>query len=334
MNQPKQSPSVSAWLRSSVTFALPLLIATDAARCQTLNDFASNRARLNGTRAEALTILGGDYGIMGATYSMDNFNDRDVDLNVFKFGNYGDLGVPRPIGDSRIAWQPRLLGNFGYSKAEQDFTQGFLAGDEDKYKTVAVEFGGGARFWFGDHLSLTPTIAGIYSHIENDYNANSIFARKNYTAAENLGLINWTANTWTVRPGVELAYVYTWRRNVFTFSSDFGYFYTESFATSDSRIDFNGHSQTWKNKIDADVPLGIKLFGQELHSGGYFSRQELYGDIASGLNTEYLYEVHGRLVMDFLGKFWKLKWLGIGGSYIWGHNIDGWSVGADASFKF
>jgi len=334
MNATKPTSPISVWLHRSLTFALPLLLATSAAYGQTINDFASSRAQLNTTRAEALTILGGDYGMLGATYSLDNFDDRDADINILKLGGYGDIGDPRPIGDSGIGWQPRLLGNLGYSKARQFFQQGFLAGDEDEYETVAVEFGGGARFWFGEHLSLTPTISGIYSHIENSYGANSPFAQANYTAAENLGLINWTANTWTVRPGVALAYVYTWRRVVFTFSSDYGYFYTESFATSNSQIDFNGHSQTWKNMIDVDVPTGAKLFGHELHTGGYFSRQELFGDIADGLNTDYLYEFHGRLVLDFLGELWKVKWLGIGASYSWGHNIDGWSIGADASFKF
>jgi len=334
MNPTKLTPPISAWLRRFLTFALPLLLATSAAYGQILDDFVSSRAQLNGTRSTALTILGGDYGLQGASYTLDNFDDRDADINVIKFGGAGDLGDPRPIGDSGIGWQPRLLGNLGYSEARQFFKQGFLAGDDDKYNTLAFELGGGARFWFGDHLSLATTVSGIYSHIENHYEANSAFAQANYTAAENLGLINWTANTWTVRPGVELAYQYTWRRVVFSFSSDYGYFYTESFATSDSRIDFTGNSQTWKNKIDVDVPLGVKIFDRELHSGGYFSRQELYGDVADGLNTDYLYEVHGRLTMDFLGELWKLKWLGIGGSYIWGHNIDGWSIGADVSFKF
>jgi len=82
------------------------------------------------------------------------------------------------------------------------------------------------------------------------------------------------------------------------------------------------------------VPLGIKLFGCELRSGGYFSRQELYGDIRDGLKTDYLYEVHGRVVLDLLGKLWKVKYLGLGGSYSWGENIDGWSFGADVNFKF
>jgi hypothetical protein len=36
----------------------------------------------------------------------------------------------------------------------------------------AVDFGGGARFWFNDHLSLAPTVSGIYGHTENSYTAN------------------------------------------------------------------------------------------------------------------------------------------------------------------
>ena len=90
-------------------------------------------------------------------------------------------------------------------------------------------------------------------------------------------------------------------------------------------LKINGDSETWKNKIDVDVPLGKKLLGHELRTGGYFSRQELYGDIKDGLNTDHIYEIHGRVVLDFLGKLWKVQWIGIGGSYLWGSNFTGWA---------
>ena len=45
-------------------------------------------------------------------------------------------------------------------------------------------------------------------------------------------------------------------------------------------------------------------------------------------------ELHGRLVMDFLNQFWKVQWIGVGASYLWGPNITGWAVGADVAFRF
>jgi hypothetical protein len=45
-------------------------------------------------------------------------------------------------------------------------------------------------------------------------------------------------------------------------------------------------------------------------------------------------EVHGRIVLDFLGDFWKVQWIGLGISHLWGDNFTGWSYGADIAFRF
>jgi len=71
-----------------------------------------------------------------------------------------------------------------------------------------------------------------------------------------------------------------------------------------------------------------------MRTGGFFSRTELYGDLEHGLNTDHVYEIHGRLVLDFLSQLWIVKWIGVGGSYLWGSNFNGWSVGADVELKF
>ena len=103
---------------------------------------------------------------------------------------------------------------------------------------------------------------------------------------------------------------------------------------SNPNVTIGGDSETWANKFDVDVPLGKQLFGHELRTGGYLSRTQLFGDIKGGLNTEHLNEVHTRLVLDFLNQLWKAQWIGIGASYYWGSNFNGWSVGADVAFRF
>ena len=89
------------------------------------------------------------------------------------------------------------------------------------------------------------------------------------------------------------------------------------------------------NKIDVDVPLGKTLFGHELRTGGFFSRTDLFGDIKDGLgNNDHIYEVHGRLVLDYLNQLWKVQWIGLGGSYLWGRTFTGYSFGLDLQFRF
>jgi hypothetical protein len=233
-----------------------------------------------------------------------------------------------------LRWQPRLQGALGYLEASNKFRRGLLDGDDSKYSIFAMQCGGGVRLWWTDHISLAPTITGMYAYTRNSYSANSQFAITHEDLLTQTGLIRWHANTWTVIPGVELQYEYTWHRTVLTLSSTFGFYHTGSFDTSTPNLQMRGDSEMWRNKIDADIPLRIRLLGHELRAGGYFSRTDLAGNLEKGLNVDHIYDIHGRVVLDFLGKFWKLKWLGLGGSYLWGPQFTGWAIGGDVQFKF
>jgi len=287
---------------------------------------------------DATTVLAGDNAFGGGSFWAST-SRADADLNVSKFGGSGDVGDPRPLGLLGIQWQPRLQGSMGYLTYKNDFKAAPLSGDENKYTTYAVDFGGGARFWFDDHLSLAPTISGIYGHTKNNYNAFSSLSRANYAAADQAGLINWDVDTWTIVPATELSYQWTWRRVTFTASSSFTYFHTEDFHSSSSKVSIKSDSETWENKFDVDVPIGVTLLSREVHVGGYYSWTGFYGDLRDGFSESQLKvngvnEIHGRVVLDVLNKLWRLKWLGVGGSYFCGDHFAGWSVGVDASFKF
>ena len=324
-------PRVAAVLTAGLALTI---LAPARVQSQALDELQSQYNNVVGSRVETLTIFGGDYGLSGGNYRSYRQPDGKAEIAVSKFGGYGDIGDPQPIGDTGIAWQPRLQGSMGTVDSKKVYNSGELEGDTTKYNTFAIQFGGGGRFWFNDHLSVAPTIMGMYGHTENEYDARSAFGKANYNEADQLGLINWSADTWTVRPAGNIQYVYTWHRTIFTLASDYTYFHTESFQTSTSNLKINGDSESWKNMIDVDIPLGKELWGHELRTGGYFSRTELYDGLKTGTGTDHLYEIHGRLVLDFLGNLWKVQWIGIGYSYLWGGSINGYSIGADIAFRF
>jgi len=293
-------------------------------------------ANLMGSRIEAATILGGDFGISGATLS--GTRNNGTSLNISKFGGAGDIGDPMPLGNLGIAWQPRLQGSMGYLTAANRFSTStpVLGGAKSTYDSFAIQFGGGARFWFDDHFSVAPTFMGMYGHTFNNFFIrNSSVTQAQVDQARQDGLVDWYSDTFTYRPAMDLQYVYTWRRVIFTINSDPTYFHTVSIHTSSSSLDVGGDSDTWLNKLDVDVPLGTSLFGHELRTGGYFSRTELMGKLKQGVgNNDHIYELHGRLVMDYLNQLWKVQWIGIGYSYLWGRTFDGYSVGVDVAFRF
>ena len=61
--------------------------------------------------------------------------------------------------------------------------------------------------------------------------------------------------------------------------------------------------------------LGLMLFKRELHTGGFFSITELFGNAADGMSENRIYTVNGRLVLDLLGKIYKTRWVSVGSSF-------------------
>ena len=181
------------------------ILAPAGVRSQSLDELKSQYNNVVGARVETLTIFGGDYGLSGGSFTSFRQPDGKVDVSISKFGGSGDIGDPQPIGNTGIGWQPRLQGSMGSIESKKVYQTGELQGDVTKYNTFAIQFGGGARFWFTDHLSLAPTIMGMYGHTKNKYAAYSAFGKANYQEADQMGLINWTADTWTVRPGGQCA---------------------------------------------------------------------------------------------------------------------------------
>ena len=293
----------------------------------------SERARI-----EALTILGADFGLTGGDFRSTSQHvagiPEDTAISVNKFGGAGDVGAPHPLGTLPVGWQPVVQGSMGWLNSTNHLEAGAIAGDTSRFSAYAIQFGGGARFWLSDALSVSPTLMGMYGRISNTYDPYSFYARQNLNTLEGLGLIDWAVDTWTVRPALDLQYLLVLDRTVITLTSDGAFFDTQSFSGSNRHLSVLGTSGSLENKLDIDLPLGFELFGHELRTGGYLSRTDLYGGLRSGLGVDYINEVHARVVLDFLGQLWKIQWIGIGGSYLSGTAIRGWTIGADVMFRF
>ena len=324
----------------SLGLAALLLLSAISTRAQGQVSTAQEALLQNaiGARVEALTILGGDFGLSDGNFHSDGGlrpgQRGDVETRVTKVGGDGDVGDPIPLNGENVGWQPRLQGNMGYLDSANHLQSSVLAGDTSELRTSAIEFGGGARFWTTDRLSFAPTAMILYGHTDDTYTAQSVFGRRNLPELRRLGLADWSIDTWTVRPALNVQYVLTLDRAIITLSSDPTGFYTHGFSRSNIHLRVGGDSALVTDKIDLDIPLGIELYGHELRSGGYISRTDLLGDLETGLGVEHVNEIHGRVVADFLNQLWKVQWLGVGASYLWGTNIRGWTVGADVAFRF
>jgi len=172
----------------------------------------------------------------------------------------------------------------------------------------------------------------IYSHVRSRFEANNdsgYEVLQQYSA-----VVDWDVDTLSLVPGIELRYLYRVKWVEFELSSQYSYYYTfDIHSTSDfSRV--SGASDTWLNKLDADVTLPLKIKEMPLHTGGFYSRMEMFGDLRQGLETTHVNNLNARLVLDVTGRLWKLKWIGIGGSYLWSDEFSGYSIGVDTRWNF
>ena len=284
-----------------------------------------------GNRVEAVTILGGDYAAAGGIYTFRGGNLAD--LSVGKIGGGGAIAAPRPLGVGEIQWAPLLQLNAGHINAENEFRTGYLKGNRTVYDALAAQFGAGARFYFTEHLSFAPVFSGIYGHTENEFKPRNAVGDFIKQAARGT-YVDWDLDTWSIVPEVSGRYGWHWGRTTFELDSRYNFYHTESFDSSSPVVGVTGDSSTWRNKLDVDAPLGWKVFGRELRTGGFFARTELFGNIAPGLNEEHVYTINGRFVLDLLGVAWKVRWMGAGVSYFWAEHFSGWSAGLDLKLQF
>ena len=247
------------------------------------------------------------------------------------------MAEKRPLGDSGILWSPVLEGGVGYGTFENNFSTGPLAGNQSTIDSLAVFLGGGVRFTVWEHLSLAPTFSIIYAHTDNDFDARNDAGREVLRLAGSDAvndLVNWSADTFTLVPGIELRYRRLFGTIQLTLKSAFKYFHTEPIERSTSALSFESTSQWWFNEVDVEWRMPLYLWGRQLRTGGYFARSDVFGGLEDSFGTNYFYQSGGRLVMDVQGLLWKLEYVGIGAGYFWSDRFSGWTIGAEISFAF
>lgn len=281
-------------------------------------------------RVETGTVLGGDQSAASGIYT---FRGGSVaELGVSKIGGGGEVAAPMVLSE-QLRWAPILLGNVGNMNAENRYDSGYLAGNGMNFDTYGIQAGGGGRVYFTDAFSAAVTVSGIYGHTKNN------FVSRNATgdvvnAIANGTLVNWEVETWSVVPSAGLRYQWPLGRAILAVQSQYTFYHTESFNSTSPLVDVNGDSQAWENRLEVDVPLGLHVLGYELRTGGFISRTEMAGGVADGLKSSHIQTANARLVVDVLGQTWVVKWIGVGATYYWGDNFNGWSAGVDLSLQF
>jgi len=313
--------------------ALALVLTAGVARAQTLPPGARDQLdNLIGSRVETFSVLDTQNGVAGGTY-VSKVNDTD--LAITRVTGRGDVARKQPLGDTGIFWAPMIEGGIGYGTFENHFDGGALDGNQSTITTLAVFLGGGVRFTVWEDFSLAPTFGVVYAHSDNDFDARNDAGRQVLQLAGVNDVVNWSADTFTVVPGIEARYRHLFNNIIqLTLKSLFKYFHTEPISRSTTALSFESTSQWWLNEIDVEWRMPVYLWGRQLRTGAYISRSELYGGLETTLKTSHFYNAGGRVVIDVQGLLWHLEYIGIGAGYFWADKFSGWTLGAEISFSF
>jgi hypothetical protein len=313
---------------------LALLLTTVEARAQALPPGTLDRLdNLVGSRVETFSILGTQSGASGGTYTS---KVNDTDLSITRVTGRGDAGPKRPLGDTGLLWSPVIEGGIGYGTFHNHFDDGPLDGNKSTVSSLSVFLGGGVRFTAWQDWSLAPTFGVIYAHTENDFEARNDAGRSVLRAAGNRvdELIDWSADTLTLVPGIEGRYRHLFGSVQLTVKSLFKYFHTEPIERSSTALSFESSSEWWLNEVDVEWRMPVYVWSRQLRTGAYFNRSELFGGLEESLKTDHLYQAGGRLVVDVQGLFWHVEYVGVGAGYFWSDKFSGWSAGVEISFAF
>ena len=316
----------------SVAVAILVLVQTSGvARAQTLPPGALDQFdHLVGSRIETFAVLDTQSGASGGTYTS---KVNDTDLSITRVTGRGDAGPKRPLGDTGLLWSPVIEGGIGYGTFNNHFDGGALDGNKSTVTSLAVFLGGGVRFTAWEDWSLAPNFGVIYAHTENDFEARNDLGRNVLELAGD-NLVNWSADTITLVPGIEARYRHLFGSVQLTVKSLFKYFHTQPIERSTTDLSFESTSKWWLNEVDVEWRMPLYLWGRQLRTGAYFSRAELSGGIEETLKTDHLYNAGGRFVMDIQGLLWHVEYVGVGAGYFWSDKFSGWTIGAEISFAF
>jgi hypothetical protein len=282
-------------------------------------------------RIETSVILAGDYALNAGRYKTSGTNPED--LRIIKGGREGAVTQPRGIGSRGVIWAPILIVNGGYFKSDRDLRVTSLAGNGTETKTYAFEAGAGARFKVTKIMSITPKLGLIYGRTKQEFVARNQ-AGEDAEALFGEDLLNWTLNSMTLTPGLEVKLDWNIGRADLQLITDYRFFHTWSFGESNPSISLDDDSHILATSIDMEVPLGLKLWGRELSAGTMYSRTELFGDIEEAFETGGANAIRARFAIETNKRLKHARWIGVGGSYFWASRLKGWSVGLDVRLDF
>lgn len=260
--------------------------------------------------------------VSSSTLKIDSGLLEDDEINLTK------LPLRHEFDLTHQGWKPFVQATLGKFKYTQKAS---LLDDpnetlDSRWKSYSATIGGGVRIPLGHGFSILPAIDGGYASLKND---------GDYAGPISTGLLqplldgiltNWSADAWLANGHLALKYEGAVGKFDVDAKASYTYSHIESYRTSDPVLDFSENMGTVSFKLDATYPLNASLGGYPLGLIGHIGNSSFVGPNRDTLGFDSVYEVGLSLEVDISQHDLPVKKLSLGGEYLWGDDVRGWSI--------
>ena len=155
-----------------------------------------------------------------------------------------------------------------YGTFNNHFDDGALDGNKSTVTSLAVFLGAASASHSGRIGASRRPSAYIYAHTENDFDARNEAGQNvlRLAGGQVNDLVNWSADTITVVPGMEARYRHLFGSVQLTVKSLFKYFNTQPIERSTTALSFESDSKWWLNEVDVEWRMPLYLWGRQLRT--------------------------------------------------------------------
>ena len=250
---------------------------------------------------------------------VDKGTDDELQMRITKFPLRHEFKL------KNHAWKPVVQGTLGRLKLNNDLIIDPDNRVESEWKSYSATLGGGIRFPLSKDWSILPAVDAGYAHLENE----ATYIGPVSTALQPLlsgKLFDWTADAWLVNGHLALFYEHQFGN--FTVNAHGGgtIGYIESYDSTHEIQEFSETVGSFNLKIDCAHPLGFAIAGDPISIVGHLGNNTILTDMHTSIDTSSIYETGLLLQADIARHGIPIKKVGLGGMFLWGENVIGWSI--------
>ena len=229
---------------------------------------------------------------------------------------------------------PFISGQIGSLKQQEQITpfEGDGSNDFSTISSINAGVGAGVAFRFFDALTVSPEFHAIYSHTENHYDFNNQFSQ-DVLQLFNRDLFNWNIDTITYMPSIGATYEHTVNAITLVPSIKYSQMFIDSTWTNSELLDVNTSTGILNSRLETRIPTSQCLWEKDVELRPFISRTDIYRDARAGLGFGSFYQAGMSVIVATGDSIPYLSTLGIGGSYSWNSDFEGWRLGFEAEFS-